>query len=148
MAGKAQKAEGSREAWVRFGGDGSPIHVLVDVAADGKTVTLDRDEFNAMAGRLGMAQTRRLPDEVEPVDTEALVGLQPIPQGNQPLGAPNRVEGDAPEDDGVMREGNDPADFTVEQVNTFLGSGIDDAERDRVLQLERDGQNRTTITGE
>lgn len=41
----------------------------------------------------------------------------------------------------------DPADHTVEEVNDYLANA-DDAERERVLQAERDDKDRVGITGD
>jgi hypothetical protein len=43
-----------------------------------------------------------------------------------------------------MQAGNDPGDFTPEQVSAFLTTA-DDAERERVLAAERDGKNRAGV---
>lgn len=137
----------TREAWVRFADDGSAVHTVVDVDVEADTVTVDRQAWNSLAGRLGMSQTKRLPDEPEEVDPEALANVTPIPEGNQPLGAPNRVEGDA---DG-MGPGKDPGDFKAKEVTAYLDGLADDAEgnaeRDRVIAAEKDGQARVSIIG-
>lgn len=52
----------------------------------------------------------------------------------------------APQDDPGMQAGDNPDDFTVDQVNAHL-AGADDDERDRVLAAERDGQGRVGIVG-
>jgi len=49
-------------------------------------------------------------------------------------------------DTAVMQEGDDPADFNVGPVNTYLESASDE-EKERVLQAERDGKNRSSIVG-
>lgn len=46
--------------------------------------------------------------------------------------------------DGTMVAGDDPADYTVDQVTDFL-KGADDDERRRVLEAEQDGQARKGI---
>jgi len=56
-----------------------------------------------------------------------------------------------PEDEGGDPEGDgakefDPTDATVAEVNEYL-AGADDAERERVLEAERNGKNRSTIEG-
>jgi hypothetical protein len=57
-------------------------------------------------------------------------------------------------DDKLMEYGDDPADFGVDEVNAYVDSlphsAVLDAaevveERDRVLNAERDGKNRSTI---
>ena len=48
------------------------------------------------------------------------------------------------EQDQTMKTGDDPKDFTVDQVNAHLSSADDD-ERGRVLQAERDGEGRKGI---
>lgn len=47
--------------------------------------------------------------------------------------------------DAPMQHGDDPADFKVEQVVSYLDSGLDDAERVRVLDAERAGRARKTL---
>lgn len=59
-----------------------------------------------------------------------------------------RVEGEgatAPEPK-VMGEGDDPADFTVDQVNAYLEEASEE-EVDRVLDAEREGEARKGILG-
>lgn len=50
-------------------------------------------------------------------------------------------------DDQTTTPGYNPADYTVEQVNDYLKTA-DDAERERVLEAERDGKARTGIVGD
>jgi hypothetical protein len=45
-----------------------------------------------------------------------------------------------------MSVGDDPADFTVAEVQAYL-AGADDAEKERVLAAEAASKNRSTITG-
>jgi hypothetical protein len=49
-----------------------------------------------------------------------------------------------------MEAGNDPADFTVTQVNDYLNTltGTDDPEYQRVLAAESEGQARKGIIGD
>jgi trigger factor len=46
----------------------------------------------------------------------------------------------------AMAAGDDPAAFTVAEVQAYL-AGADDAEKERVLAAEAAGKNRSTITG-
>jgi hypothetical protein len=46
----------------------------------------------------------------------------------------------------AMAAGDDPAAFTVAEVQAFL-AGADDAEKERVLAAEAASKNRSTITG-
>lgn len=48
-------------------------------------------------------------------------------------------------DDVTMKAGGDPGDYTVDQVNAYLETVTDDAERARVLGAEQDGQARKGI---
>jgi hypothetical protein len=61
------------------------------------------------------------------------------------------VAGATPEGgEAVMKEGDDPGDFTVAQVNAYLdGLGEDDKrEVGRVLRAEKKGQARKGIVGD
>ena len=70
--------------------------------------------------------------------TGALVHAEGARQGQGDGGA-------APEPK-VMQEGDDPADFTVDQVNAYLEEADED-EVDRVLEAERQGEARKGILG-
>lgn len=49
-------------------------------------------------------------------------------------------------DEQTMKAGDDPKDFTVDQVNAYLaGDDVDEAERRRVLEAEKDGEGRVGI---
>lgn len=137
----AAKPTTTREAWVRFADNGDPVHTVVEVSDD--KVLVDRAEWNALAGRLGMSQTSVLPGDPEPVDVEAPLPT-PLPLGNQALGAPNRVEGQDDPDEPAMGPGEDPAGFKVDAVNAYLAIADAD-ERARVLAAEAAGENRTGI---
>lgn len=67
-----------------------------------------------------------------------------VPQG---VDVPARYldASDAPERKG-MSAGDDPADFTVAEVQAYLSSA-DDVETERVLTAEAAGKNRSSITG-
>lgn len=54
--------------------------------------------------------------------------------------------GDGEQEPKVMGEGDDPADFTVDQVNAYLENAEED-EVERVLEAERDGEARKGILG-
>lgn len=49
-------------------------------------------------------------------------------------------------DERKMQAGDDPADFTVDQVQAHLATA-DDTEQERVLQAERDGRARVSLVG-
>lgn len=54
--------------------------------------------------------------------------------------------GSTPQEPKVMGEGDDPADFTVDQVNAYLEEASEE-EVDRVLEAERAGEARKGILG-
>lgn len=64
-----------------------------------------------------------------------------VPDEQNPAGGPKADTGSA-ESAGAY----DPGDYTVAQVNEHL-DGADEAEKERILQAERDGQNRSGIVG-
>ncbi len=73
-------------------------------------------------------------------------GRPQVDDGGRPL----TYDGATPVDDDAdqvepMTADSDPADFTVDQVNAYLDSGVDDGERDRVLTAERSGRGRVWI---
>lgn len=62
------------------------------------------------------------------------------------------VTGGNDEDNGsgrlALEDGGDPADFTLAEVQEYLGGDISEEERERVLQAERDGKARKGLVGE
>lgn len=81
-------------------------------------------------------------------DSRALLNELVAPDGA--LAASEAARADAGSDPGgarVMTAGDDPNDFTVDQVNAYLKTASDE-EKERVLQAERDGQARKTIVGD
>jgi hypothetical protein len=59
------------------------------------------------------------------------------------------VAGTSPDTDGpAMKQGDDPADFTVSQVVAYLKTDIDGRERRRVLNAEKKGQARKGVIGD
>lgn len=80
-------------------------------------------------------------------DATALIGSLVDPEGA--LAAARAAEGGSSDssDESAMKEGDDPDDFNVAQVNAHLESASDE-EKERVLQAERDGQARKGIVGE
>lgn len=87
--------------------------------------------------------------EFAPAQPAAGVVAPDVTEDQNPAGAPQTdAAGTLP--DGVklpVAEGSyDPDDHTVPEVNAYLDT-VSDEERERILQAERDGQNRTGIVG-
>lgn len=78
-----------------------------------------------------------------PAGQEGPAGDQRAPGEEGPAGDP-RPAGDTAT--GSAPATYDPADHTVDEVNAYLANA-DDTERDRVLDDERNGKGRTSITG-
>lgn len=81
------------------------------------------------------------------VPKSLLKGDDPVNDDENPQDTENPETGaelNGPGKGGEEKDGDspfDPADHTVKQVEAYL-DGADDAERDRVLAAEREGQNR------
>ncbi len=74
-----------------------------------------------------------------PAGTEGDAGDQRPTGDDGPAGDPRPTGEDAAGD------GFDPADHTAAEVQAHLAD-TDDAERDRILDAERDGKNRKSLT--
>jgi hypothetical protein len=84
----------------------------------------------AAQGDAGGTTPATSPDQLNPA-----VLVAPSAPSRQPAAPPVRT----------MSDGDDPGDFTVEQVNAHLANA-DDAERTRVIEAEAAGKNRASIT--
>lgn len=67
-----------------------------------------------------------------------------VTESQNPAGAPGPDDDEVA--DAVAAQAYDPADYKVEEVNAYLDT-VGEEERERVLQAERDGKNRTGIVG-
>lgn len=77
-----------------------------------------------------------------PAGQEGPAGDQRPAGSDAPAGDPRPASEDAPQ----QRPSFHPAGHTVDEVNAYL-DGVGAAERERVLTAERDGKDRTSITG-
>jgi hypothetical protein len=96
-------------------------------------------------------------DEVKRLSDDGLIASTGDAESVTPATSPDQLNpdvlvpsGKSTSDSGsgtrTMAAGDDPADFTVGEVQAFLADA-DDAERTRVLDAESSGKNRTSITG-
>lgn len=92
------------------------------------------DHLKMRSGAEGSSETRLLSE---------LVGSDSALAASEQA---RRAAASGSKDDEVMEEGDDPGDFNVGPVNTYLETASDE-ERERVLEAERDGKNRSSIVG-
>lgn len=71
---------------------------------------------------------------------------QSVPFDPESAEAEAKAKAEAGASGGGMSAGDDPADYTVAEVNAYLATADDD-EHERVLDAEVAGKNRTGITG-
>lgn len=113
------------------------------VAADSPLVETHPQMLESLDGSLVTVK------EAGPAEYRDPVGQRDLNEVTAPQGktAPEREE--KPEEPQEPEEAAafDPGEHTVEQVNAHLDTVTDDAERERILQAERDGKNRSTIVG-
>lgn len=96
----AEKGETRTETWAQITADGTRYS---EVEVYGQTVSMDYDLFKVLAVTAGLSQSpQAAPDDAEPV-------AEPR-GGNQPLGAPNRVEVSADQADQPAVQATDGSD--------------------------------------
>lgn len=153
--------EGSEEHMAKIGRETGPTDQLAGPGEAGFMPEVDGDDGPTQvpaAGTEGIDTTRPVeaPERVDtveiggaPADTEPQTDAQTDAGEQDPAGAEQASgsEQGAESDAGGMRDGDDPANFTISQVTAHLDQASD-TERTRVLDAERAGKNRKGIVGD
>lgn len=99
-----------------------------------------------------MSRKLDLSKPLSEADIKRLRARYPLQYVNHMVARANGGEFDSAQSDDQepqgMQDGDDPGDFTVDEVVAYLSQpDLSDEERDRVLEVEADGQARVGILG-